>query len=116
MCRKGDEENRSKNRAAENYSIEDLHNLYYCLIISVNKSRSVTDRTRSMHGYQKCRNILVGKSQGSRALETPMSRRQNNGKMKLKATQGESVDSIQLASDRFQWMALMNTAENLVVS
>jgi hypothetical protein len=95
MCRKSDEENRPKNRASENYSIR----IFIIRIISVNISRSETDRTRSRHGYQKCKNILVVKSQGSRTLETHMSRRQSNVKMNLTATQGESVDWIQVASD-----------------
>jgi hypothetical protein len=53
--------------------------------------------------------ILVGKPEGKRPLERPRRRWVDNIKM-------DGVDWIELAQDRDQWRALVNTVMNLRVS
>jgi hypothetical protein len=57
-----------------------------------------------------CR-ILVGKSEGKR----PRRRWVDNIKMDLREIGWDGMDSIDLAQDRDQWMALVNTVINLRV-
>jgi hypothetical protein len=57
-----------------------------------------------------CR-ILVGKPEGKRTLEWPRRRWVDNIKMDLR-----EIDWIDLAQDRDQWRALMNTVMNLRVA
>jgi hypothetical protein len=57
--------------------------------------------------------ILVGKPEGKRPLERPKSRWDDNIKMDLREIGWGSMDWIDLAQDRDQWRALMNTAVNL---
>jgi hypothetical protein len=59
--------------------------------------------------------ILVGKPEGKRPLGKPRRRWVNNIKMDLRGIGRDSVDWIDLAQDRGQWRALVNTAMNLRV-
>jgi hypothetical protein len=61
-----------------------------------------------MYAYR----ILVGKPEGKRPLGRPRRRWVDNIKMDLK---WDGVDWIELAQDRDQWRALVNTMMNLRV-
>jgi hypothetical protein len=55
----------------------------------------------------------VGKPEGKRPLERPRCRQADNNKMDLKEIGWDSIDWIDLAQDRDQWRALLNTVMNL---
>jgi hypothetical protein len=59
--------------------------------------------------------ILVGKPEGKRPLERPRRRWVDNITMYLRETGWDGMDCIELAEDRDQWRALVNTAMNLRV-
>jgi hypothetical protein len=59
--------------------------------------------------------ILVGKPEGKRPLGRPRSRWVDNIKMDLRETEWDGVDWIDMAQDRGQWRALVNTEMNLRV-
>jgi hypothetical protein len=59
--------------------------------------------------------ILVGKPEGKRSLGRPRRRRVGNIKMDLRETGWDEVDWIDMAQDRDQWRALVNTVLNLPV-
>jgi hypothetical protein len=58
-----------------------------------------------------CR-ILVGKPEGKRPLGKPRRNWVNNIKMYLRKICWDGMDWIDLAQDRDQWRALVNTAMN----
>jgi hypothetical protein len=55
--------------------------------------------------------ILVGKSEGKRPLGRPRRRWVNNIKMNLREIGWDGRDWIELAQDRDQWRALVNTVD-----
>jgi hypothetical protein len=59
--------------------------------------------------------ILVGKSEGKRPLGRPRRRWEDNIKMVLREIGWGGMDWIDLAQDRDQWRALVNTVMNLRV-
>jgi hypothetical protein len=59
--------------------------------------------------------ILVGKSEGKKPLRRPRCRWVNNIKMDLREVGWGDMDWIDLAQDRDQWRALVNTVMNLPV-
>jgi hypothetical protein len=59
--------------------------------------------------------ILVGKPEGKRPLERPRRRWVDNIKMDLGEIEWDGMDWIDLAEDRDQWRALVNTVVNLRV-
>jgi hypothetical protein len=59
--------------------------------------------------------ILVGKPEGKRPLGRPRRRWVDNIKMDLREIGWDGMDWIDLALDRDQWMALLNTVMNLRV-
>jgi hypothetical protein len=59
--------------------------------------------------------ILVGKSEGKRLLERPRTRWVDNIKINLREIGWGGMDWIDLAKDRDQWWALVNTVMNLRV-
>jgi hypothetical protein len=59
--------------------------------------------------------ILVGKPEGKRALGRPRRRWEDNFKMDLGETGWGGMDRIDLAQDRDQWRAFVNTVMNLQV-
>jgi hypothetical protein len=61
-----------------------------------------------------CR-ILVGKPEGKRPLGRPRRRWLDNIKMDLREIGWGEVDWIDIAQDRYQWRALVNTVLNLRV-
>jgi hypothetical protein len=61
-----------------------------------------------------CR-ILVGKAEGKRPLGSPRHRWVNNIQMVLREIGWGGMDWIELAQDRNQWRALVNTVMNFRV-
>jgi hypothetical protein len=61
-----------------------------------------------------CR-ILVGSPEGKRPLGRPRHRCVENIKMDLREIEWDRMDCIDLAQDRDQWRALVNTIMNLRV-
>jgi hypothetical protein len=59
--------------------------------------------------------ILVGKPEGKRPLRRPRRRWVDNIKMDLRNIGWDGVNWIELAQDRNQWRALVNTVMNLRV-
>jgi hypothetical protein len=59
--------------------------------------------------------ILVGKPEGKRPLGRPRYRGVDNIKMDLRNMGWDGMDWIDLAQDKDQWMALVNTVVNLRV-
>jgi hypothetical protein len=59
--------------------------------------------------------ILVGKSEGKRPLGRPRRRWEDNIRMDLREIGWGGMDWIDLAQDRDQWRALVNTVINLRV-
>jgi hypothetical protein len=59
--------------------------------------------------------ILVGKPEGRRSLGRPRRRWEDNIRMKLREIEWGGMDWINLAQDRDQWRALVNTVMNLRV-
>jgi hypothetical protein len=59
--------------------------------------------------------ILVGKSEGKRPLGSPKRRWMDNIKMDLRETGWGGMDWIDLAQDKKQWRAPVNTVMNLRV-
>jgi hypothetical protein len=59
--------------------------------------------------------ILVGKPEGNRLLRRQRRRRVDNIKMDLRELVWSSMNWIDLAQDRDQWSALVNTAMNVRV-
>jgi hypothetical protein len=99
---------------------EELHNsrsLPNTGIIRMIKSRSMgwvtrvarTGKTRN--GYR----ILVRKPEGKRPLGKSRHRCEDNIKIYLGETERGGIDWIDVAQDRDQWMALVNTVMNLRV-
>jgi hypothetical protein len=60
--------------------------------------------------------IFVGKPGGKRSLGRPTRRWENNIRMDLTEMGWGGVDLIDLAQDRDQWRALVNTVMNLRLS
>jgi hypothetical protein len=72
-------------------------------------------RTCSTNGEKSVYRILVGKSEGKRPLGRPRHRREDNVEMDLGQIAWGGVDCIDLAQDRDQSRALVNTVMNLRV-
>jgi hypothetical protein len=64
-----------------------------------------------MNGYR----ILIGKAGRKRQLGRPRRRREDNIKMDLSEIGWNGIDWIELAQDRDQWRALVNTVMNFRV-
>jgi hypothetical protein len=97
---------------------EKLHNLYYSpRIIRIIKSRKMrwARHVARMGEKRNAYRILVGTSEGNRPLGRSRHRREDNIKMDLRDIEWGGMDWIDLAQDRDQWMALVNTIMNLWV-
>jgi hypothetical protein len=66
---------------------------------------------RGMYVYR----MLVGKPEGERSLGRPRRRWEDNIRMDLREIGWGGMDLIDLAQDRDQWRALVNTVMNLRV-
>jgi hypothetical protein len=58
---------------------------------------------------------LVGRPEGNRPLGRPRCRKEDNIKMDLRVIVIDEANWIQLAQDRVQWRAFVNTVMNLRV-
>jgi hypothetical protein len=66
-------------------------------------------------GGERYLQVLVGSSEGTRLLGRPMHRLEDNISMDLREIGTDGANWIQLAQDRVQWLACVNTVMNLRV-
>jgi hypothetical protein len=96
-----------------------LHNFYSSpSIIRMIKSRRMrwAGYVTRMGAKRNAYRILVGKPEGKRPLGRPRYRWEDNIKMDLRGIGWGGMRWIDLAQDRDQWGALVNTVMNLQVS
>jgi hypothetical protein len=95
---------------------DELHRLYSSPnIVTVIKSRRMRwagHVTRMGEGRGVYR-VLVGRPEGKRPLGRPRGRWENNIKLDLRETGIDRANWIQLAQDRVQWRAFVNTVMNI---
>jgi hypothetical protein len=97
---------------------DELHSLYSSPnIVSVIKPRRMrwTGHVARMREGRGVYRILVGRPEGKRPLGRPRRRWENNIKMDLKGTGIYGTNWIQLAQDRVQCRACVNTVMNIRV-
>jgi hypothetical protein len=97
---------------------EELRNLYSSsCIIRIIKSRKMSwaGHVARMGEKRNAYRILVGKPEGKRPLGGPRRRWVANIKMDLREIGWDGVAWIDMAQDRDQWRALVNTVLNLRV-
>jgi hypothetical protein len=99
---------------------EELHNLYSSpSIIRIIKSRRMrwAVHVARMGEKRNAYRMLVGKPEGKRPLGRPRRRWVDNIKIDLRDRMGWcGLDWIDMAQDRDQWRALVNTVLNLRVA
>jgi hypothetical protein len=98
---------------------EELHNLYCSpSIIRIIKSRRMGWKwyVARMGEKRNAYRMLVGKPEGKRPLGRPRRRWEYNIRMNPREIGWGGMDWIDLAQDRDQWRALVNTVMNLRVS
>jgi hypothetical protein len=80
------------------------------------KRKNEMGRTCSTNKAEKnAYRILIGKPEGKRPVRRPRRRWVDNIKMDLREIGWDGMDWIDLAQDRDQWRAFVNTAINLRV-
>jgi hypothetical protein len=97
---------------------EELHNLYSSpSIIRVIKSRRMrwAEHAARMGEKRNAYRILVGKPERKRPLGRPRCRWVDNIKMDLRKIVLDDMDWFDVAEDRDQWWAVVNTVINLRV-
>jgi hypothetical protein len=97
---------------------EELHNLYSSpSIIRMAKSRMMrwARHVACMGEKKKAYRIFVGKPEGNKPLGKQRHRWEDNTKMYLREVGLGAMDWIDLAQDRDQWRALVNTIVDLRV-
>jgi hypothetical protein len=97
---------------------EELHILYSSTnIITQIKSRRMrwAGHVARMGEERNVYRVLMGKPEGNRPLGIPRHRWEDGIRMDLREIGWGSIDWIQLAQDRDQWRALVNTVMNLRV-
>jgi hypothetical protein len=97
---------------------EELHNLYCSpSIIRIINSRRMrlAWHVARMGENRNAYRILVGKPEGKRPPGRPRSRWEDNIRMDVRVIGWGGMDLIDLAQDRDQWRALVNTVMNLRV-
>jgi hypothetical protein len=101
--------------------IKDKHlyksNSYIKIIIRVIKSRRLQWAGHVVHMGKRrgAYRALVGKPEGTRPLERPRCRWEDNIKMDLREVGWGGMGWINLAQDRDRWQALVNAVMNLRV-
>jgi hypothetical protein len=97
---------------------DELHSLYSSLnIFRVIKSRKMrwAGHVAHMGEGKGIYRVLVGKPEGKRPLGRPRHRWEDNIKMDVREIGIDGVNWIQLAQDKVQWRASVNTVMNLRV-
>jgi hypothetical protein len=92
--------------------------MYFSLnIVKVIKSRRMrwAGHVARMGEGRGVYRVLVGRPEGKRPLGRPRRRWEENIKMDLRERGIYGANWIQLAQDRFQWQAFVNTVMNLRV-
>jgi hypothetical protein len=70
--------------------------------------------TCGTHGEERgVYRVLVGRPEGKRPLGTPRRKWEDNIKLNLRETGIDGANWIQLAQDRVQWCAFVNTVMNI---
>jgi hypothetical protein len=95
---------------------EELHILYFSsTIIRILKSRRMRweGHVARMGEKRNAYRILVGKPEGKRPLGRPRHKWEYNIKMDLRGIGWGGMDWINMAQDRDQWGAVLNTVINL---
>jgi hypothetical protein len=98
---------------------DDIHNLYSSPnIVRVIKSRRMrwAGHTARMGEGKGVYRVLVRRPEGKRPLGRPRRRWKDNIKMDLREIGIDGTNWIQLAQDRVQWRACVNTVINLRVT
>jgi hypothetical protein len=99
-----------------NEELQNLHSLPNIIrTIRSKRMRWVGHVVRKMEKRNACK-VLVGKQEGKRQLGIPRRRWENNIKTDFGGTRWGGMEWINLAQDRGQWRALVNTVMNLRVS
>jgi hypothetical protein len=95
---------------------DELHSLYSSpntvRMIKAKRMRWSEHVARMVEGRGVYR-VLVGRPEGKRPLGIPRRRWEDNIKMDLKEIWIDGANWIQLAQDRVQWRACVNTVMNL---
>jgi hypothetical protein len=97
---------------------DELHSLYSSAnIVRVIKSRRMrwAGHVARMGEGRGAYRVLVGRPEGKRPLGRPRRRWEDNIKMDLRYTGIDGANWTQLAQDRVQWRACVNTVMNLRV-
>jgi hypothetical protein len=97
---------------------EELHNLYSSpSIIRVIKSRRMrwAGHVARMGEKRNAYRIFVGKPEGKRRMGRPRHRWVDNIKMDLTEIGWDGMDWTDMAQEKYQWRALVNTVLNLWV-
>jgi hypothetical protein len=97
---------------------EELHNLYFSpskIIMTKSRRMRWTEHVARMGEKRNAYRILVGKSERKRPLGKSKRRWKDNVRMDLREIGWGGVDWIDLAQDKNQWKALVNTVINLRV-
>jgi hypothetical protein len=97
---------------------DELHSLYSSPnIVRVIKSRRMrwTGHVARMGEGRGVYRVLVGRPESKRPLGRPRHRWENNIKLDLREIGIDEANWIQLAQDRVQWRAFVNTVMNLRV-
>jgi hypothetical protein len=97
---------------------DELHSLYsppnIVRVIKSRRMRWAGHMARIGEGRGVYR-VLVGRSEGKRPLGRPRCRWEDNIRMDLREIGIDGANWIQLAQDRVQWRAFVNTVTNLWV-
>jgi hypothetical protein len=96
---------------------EGKHNLTACSITRVIKSRRMrwAGHVARMEEVRGVYRVLVGSSEGKRPLGRPRRSWEDNIKMGFREIGFDGANWIQLARERVQWRAFVNTVMNLRV-
>jgi hypothetical protein len=100
------------------FHTDELHSLYSSPnIVRVIKSRRMrwVGHVARMGEGKGVYRVLVGRPKGKRPLGRPRRRWEDNIKMDLREIGIDGVNWIQLAQDKVQWRACVNTVMNLRV-
>jgi hypothetical protein len=96
---------------------DELHSLYSSPnIVKVIKARWWAGHVARMGEGRGVYRVLVGRPEGKRPLGRPRRRWDDNIKMYLREIGIDGANWIQLARDRIQWQACVNTVMNLRVA